>query len=134
MIIIVTDGAAVWTATAVACETIVAVQNDFLRSLESDMIGVFYDKSGGFAEPVEYTHAGDITRTYSGIVDLPSADASMLSDVTAALFKPQVAFRKMEMRKPPAKGDRVTTRGSRYRVDTFSDDGVGSTTVYMVRV
>jgi len=106
-------------------------RGEFHSRMESDLSATFFSD---FAENIRYTHACGPTEIYSGIIDIASADSSILSDSSILDYKPAIQIRRAAMISPPAKGDKVQARGSRYRVDNYADDGVGVITVYLARV
>lgn len=104
----------------------------FHSIMEQDL-GIFFDPTM-MGETIRYDIAGEKTINPVAFVNLPSADAKILSDTDLLAFKPNVRFARSALSRTPQKMDKVTVRGVRYRADNFEEDGVGTITVYLVRV
>jgi len=119
------------TVTAGTLTPVIEERNSFHDVMAADLSSTFFSD---FEENIRYIHSNGKTEVYDGIVDIPSADASIISESSIVAYKPSVQLRRIALKCNPTKGDKLTVRGSRYRVDNYSDDGVGVITVFLARV
>lgn len=124
----------VLSVSAGTLSPVVETRGAFHGVLSADLDGVFFSLDE-FGENVRYTHVSSgQSSVYPALVDLPSADQGIISESSVIGFKPQVQISRHRIAAAPSKGDRLTVRGARYRVENYTDDGVGVVTLYLSRV
>ena len=116
-----------------AASVTVIGRSEFNQMLEDDLSTVFFNPEGVFTEPCNYTHVTGEVRTYNVLINTPHETFSILGRNNQSDRQMSAMVKESELEHRPSPDDKILIRGVSYYVKDVEPDGVGVTTLRLIR-
>ena len=108
-------------------------RSEFNQMLEDDLSSVFFNSEGVFTEPCVYTHVTGEVRTYNVLINTPHETFSILGRNNQSDRQMSAMVKESELIQRPSTNDEILVRGVSYYIKDVEPDGVGVTTLRLIR-